>query len=1405
MRVNDKDLARLNDLGWFVLFMVVFARDTSIPRTILKQWTALGEKATHANMGAVCTELVNIGALVSTSRYGGLIDCDYAARNLDYGILVALLKRSVDKGWWRVFAIDSNSGISLEETPSYYYANGLTSGYNQEWALCVRALIDASGLLVNLGAIRSPTETHWTVAFALETILDAQHGWKWTSAPIGQSNPLSLHLRYLYVLFTHGKDIRSMLEGLLATVTNGKVKLDDCELCEVVSLAVLTGIKADWSCVRGWKCKPEAQAFAGIEAVLRSGDMALANKLCTAAFKEIPGLASLDAPAFNVLSSLVVAVAKSSPTRVLQHLRALCPSDSYKYYQRSYAERELVDDRNSLMRPVAQMTSKLALSEMISSAASILGNIAYPLESLVNGMSKKTARIVAKQIVRTAEYALTQGYPTIAGFYLAVFGWAMPEESRTLADKVANGVTEANGVWLLPFDKAHSAWKRALGVLSDRLPKVMVKSASATKVKSGSLIWKLDLSRFSEDGLCCRSVGAQFRGPRAAQDGSEDKSVTLKSVFGGKYDDCLSDADKAVVTALNKVGYAGARGMITVPAAALEAMCGQDNLKVRLDSGDEEDIEYKAVSFVRQEVPVVGKPGEDGLMRLMVPAWSLGLRRTYVIRSAGANAYAYYPLGREVRDVLDVFRDYGDAGTIDLPKEALTTARPILRRLAAVLPLQGALADVAGDGEGDGLTRIKGETKPLVRLAMEELRLHISLKVRPISSSPGVLFEPGVGQTERTMKLANGPVILVRDLAAEKAGAAKVEKVLAEYEGDRDGANEWQIDEPTTALEVLAGIHALGSAAHVEWQPGRKVSVATPQSRPNLEASLGADEWFAVSGEWKLDDGRLVSFAKLLDNFDRRVGRFVPIDEKGYLALNRALLRQLEAMRAAGQVQKGKIAVSPAALPMLDGAFAAEGPDALALPKAMSVAAERIREVFAATPAVPGTFKGSMRPYQEEGYQWLSRLCDCRIGCCLADDMGLGKTIQLIALLAAKRSGGPSLVIAPASVAFNWRNELARFAPSLRVALVGQTAGAGDEDVAKLAKGKDVVITSYGVAASRLASFVEVQWNAVVLDEAQAIKNHLTQRAKSVKELKARFRVAATGTPVENRLTELWSIFDFLNPGMLGGETRFLKELAPHGEASPRLKRLVKPLILRRIKRDVLTDLPEKEEITVPVILGDEERHAYEATRLSALAKLEEGDKENKIAILAELTRLRRFCCNPSLVIPTFATSAKLEALERLLTDLKENGHRALVFSQFVDFLAIVRKMLDGKGWTYQYLDGATSKAEREKSVEAFQGGEGDFFLISLKAGGMGLNLTSANYVILLDPWWNPAVENQAADRVHRIGQRLPVTVYRLIAQDTIEEKVVNLHAKKTALAEDILASGASALSAEAMLGLLEG
>ena len=411
--------------------------------------------------------------------------------------------------------------------------------------------------------------------------------------------------------------------------------------------------------------------------------------------------------------------------------------------------------------------------------------------------------------------------------------------------------------------------------------------------------------------------------------------------------------------------------------------------------------------------------------------------------------------------------------------------------------------------------------------------------------------------------------------------------------------------------------------------------------------------------------------------------------------------------------------------------------------------------------------------------------------------MGLGKTVQIITLLLERAKDGPSLVVAPASVCGNWRNEIRRFAPTLEPVMA-------IEDKKGVAKAgpRSVVLASYGYLLFHEKEFAKKQWNGLVLDEAQAIKNESAKRTKAVKGFKAKFRVAATGTPVENRLLELWSIFDFLNTGLLGTADGF--------ETSNResVKRLVKPLILRRLKGDVLDDLPPKTEVTRFVELDQKERAGYEACRLKALEDVAKADRRHKLAmLLTGLTRLRRFCCNPSLVVGGEGlVSAKLEALAELMAELRDGGHRALVFSQFTDYLDIVRKMVEGKGWSMQYLDGATPLKERGRRVDAFQNGEGDFFLISLKAGGTGLNLTAADYVIILDPWWNPAVENQAADRAHRIGQRRPVTIYRLIAKDTVEEQVLALHNTKQLLAADILDdTGSSSLSSEMLMGLLKG
>jgi SNF2 family DNA or RNA helicase len=426
----------------------------------------------------------------------------------------------------------------------------------------------------------------------------------------------------------------------------------------------------------------------------------------------------------------------------------------------------------------------------------------------------------------------------------------------------------------------------------------------------------------------------------------------------------------------------------------------------------------------------------------------------------------------------------------------------------------------------------------------------------------------------------------------------------------------------------------------------------------------------------------------------------------------------------------------------------------------------------------------------------MSRLAHAGLGACLADDMGLGKTVQTLALLLSRAALGPALVIAPTSVCGNWTAEAARFAPSLRVLNYGE----GDRQALLAEAGAgDLVIASYALAQIDDEAFGAREWATLVLDEAQALKNAATKRAKAIATLQAGFRLALTGTPVENRLADLWSIMNLLNPGLLGSSGQFNDRFAGPIErqrdeaARGRLRRLVSAFLLRRTKAQVLTDLPPRTEIVHRIEPGPEERTFLEATRRSAIERIaglgdEVAEGQAAFHVLAELTRLRRAACDPRLVAPELGiVGAKAQEFEQLALELVAGRHKALVFSQFTDFLKLLAERLVAAGISYQYLDGSTPAAERTKRVAAFQAGVGDLFLISLKAGGFGLNLTAADYVLIVDPWWNPAAEDQAMGRAHRIGQQRPVTVYRLVTAGSVEERIVALHQDKRSLADGIL------------------
>lgn len=459
---------------------------------------------------------------------------------------------------------------------------------------------------------------------------------------------------------------------------------------------------------------------------------------------------------------------------------------------------------------------------------------------------------------------------------------------------------------------------------------------------------------------------------------------------------------------------------------------------------------------------------------------------------------------------------------------------------------------------------------------------------------------------------------------------------------------------------------------------------------------------------------------------------------------------------------------------------------------------------------VPDTIRAELREYQKTGFSWLRMLSDNGFGGVLADDMGLGKTLQAITYMASvlkeeSFSDVPFLVVCPTSLLYNWLDEVETYAPQFRVKVV---QGAPEERRELLLHSAewDLCITSYPLLRRDLDIYKRKRFHTVFIDEAQYIKNAMTGNARSVKELYARTRFALTGTPIENSLSELWSIFDFIMPGYLFSYARFARRyerpaVMGHTEQLQQLNRRIKPFLLRRMKEDVLSELSEKIETKLVTDLTEEQRLLYlsyvrQARRDIAEDILRLGAEKSRMQILAALTRLRQICCHPGMFLENYGGgSGKAALFLQIVDELKRNGHRVLVFSQFTSMLEILKEALAEAEFSYFYLNGATKPADRQDYVKRFNAGEGDLFLISLKAGGTGLNLTGADTVIHFDPWWNPAVEEQASDRAHRIGQEKTVHIIRLLTKGTIEEKIFRLQKKKQDLFHAVIEEGETFLN----------
>ena len=668
---------------------------------------------------------------------------------------------------------------------------------------------------------------------------------------------------------------------------------------------------------------------------------------------------------------------------------------------------------------------------------------------------------------------------------------------------------------------------------------------------------------------------------------------------------------------------------------------------------------------------------------------------------------------------------------------------------------------------------------------------------------------------------APGAAAAFRDLQAEEAARESVLALFPVYEpGEQTFATERSADAVFEILEngvsrlmELGEVHTTDQflRLRVRSRFGLKIGVSVENDLLSLDVL--SDE---VSPEELLE--LLASFRKKKRYHRLRNGDFLRLDGNDTVE---ALAEMLDTLHVSPkEFVKGKMQIPAYRALYLDRMLEDHDEILAQRDTRFRTLARNFRTVQDTDHEVPASLAPVMRGYQKYGFKWLMTVKEGGFGGILADEMGLGKTIQMIAVLLAQKEQTGSvnaLIVCPASLVYNWQEEIRRFAPALKAVPV---TGTKRERLAILdaRTEADVLITSYDLLKRDIADYDEIPFSFVILDEAQYIKNAASAAAKSVKILKAAHRFALTGTPIENRLSELWSIFDFLMPGFFYAYDTFRKEIeAPvtqhHDElASARLRKMVSPFILRRLKADVLRDLPDKLEETRYAVFDKQQQQLYDAqvVHMKKLLGMASGQdfQKHRMQILAELTRLRQICCDPALLADNYTgESAKRAMLMETIREAMDSGHRMLVFSQFTSMLDLIRKDLEAENIPYYLITGATPGEERQRLVSEFNEGDVPVFLISLRAGGTGLNLTGADVVIHYDPWWNLAVQNQATDRAHRIGQTKIVTVLRLIARGTIEDKILHIQEAKRELAEEILSGETGTLgrlSREELLDLLQ-
>jgi len=942
---------------------------------------------------------------------------------------------------------------------------------------------------------------------------------------------------------------------------------------------------------------------------------------------------------------------------------------------------------------------------------------------------------------------------------------AEPGEFRWITEELKLAQERGSKQGLIALHTREEAWEHALSTLE-----LAVEQGELPEgVERSQISWWLTLDRQGRHEIAARLERSSVPGAMAARSlslkrlrelaadpdsmGEEDLSVVRFIRAHEEFPQRELVLDEMAITAL----VAHPRVFMQDTEQRVDVVRGTPQLDVKESMGG---LTVRVTPSLCAERRVVCLPEAEG--RVIVYAQSEAQK---AIASRISSNGLSFPLGardRVGRMLPRLSRQFQVASEVSIPESAVST-QPADSRIHVQLSRHGA-------------------------------GMRVRLRVVPLAGGPSL--DPGAGETEflAICVTKTGPTAArtTRDLDAERLSLDALIEACPRLSAAEQTGYEYRVPTLHACLELLGELSALGESIVIDWPEGQPISIVAERSLSDMRLKLtSASYWLSVDGELTVDSDLKLSLRELLAGLARSEGRFLALSAGRFVALSDQLKAELEALAGLAQIKGTHIELHPLALGGIDQW--ASKLQSFELDTEAMKRLQRVREAATLKPDVPTTLRAELRPYQVDGYTWLSRLSHWGAGACLADDMGLGKTLQALSLLLAQASYGPSLVIAPTSVTGNWIDEMQRFAPSLRV--VRLTSEERDKTIETLGAG-DVLVCSYGIMQQSIEALEQRSFRMVVLDEAQSIKNATTQRAKAAMRLVGEMRLALTGTPIENHLGELWSIMTFLNPGLLGSSKNFEQRFARpiqrdrDARASENLKRIVHPFILRRKKGDVLSELPEKTVVTLHITPSDKERALYAALREQALSRIGEKGKPNdaRMRLLAELMRMRRAACHPSLVAPdSDIPSEKLNAFEELVHELREEGHRALVFSQFVDYLSIVRARLDELGISYQYLDGSTPPAQRTEAVRNFQAGQGDLFLISLRAGGFGLNLTAADYVIHLDPWWNPAVEDQASDRAHRIGQTRPVTIYRMVMEGSIEEKILALHDDKREIADRLL------------------